>query len=401
MVLTIAGLAVAPGAAGASPPIPSQDPFYRPPADLAVKAPGTVLRTRVVQLGYRDTRLPKNATQVLYRTTDQFGTPSSTVTTIIRPANPLPGNPIISYHAFYDALGSQCDPSYTLRGGPSSSVPDLAIVAGYTAAGYTVVIPDYEGQKLRWTLGRESGQGALDGIRAAERSLRLPRSTRVGLFGYSGGSVPTVYAAALASKYAPELNLVGAAAGGVFVDPAHNLNYVDGSATWAGVIPALMTVYNEAYQLGLSNYLSPKGVRILNQVRGQCINQFAADYPGLTDHQLLRGGMSLLDVSGVIPAIRGNIPSNVGTPRIPLLLGQGRSDAVGDGVMVFKDVAGLAHVYCRRGVPTTFRGYIGKDHEQAVPLFAADAVTFLGDRFAGRAPTGCVGIPPGNQLTVP
>ena len=90
---------------------------------------------------------------------------------------------MISYHEFYDALGSQCDPSYTLRGGKSSSsAVDVTMIASMVSAGYTVVVPDYEGPNMRWTIGKESAHAALDGIRAAQRFLRAPASTPVGLY---------------------------------------------------------------------------------------------------------------------------------------------------------------------------------------------------------------------------
>lgn len=52
---------------------------------------------------------------MLYRTTDQFDRPTTTVATILRPLAPGPAK-LISYHMAYDALGSECDPSYTLTG---------------------------------------------------------------------------------------------------------------------------------------------------------------------------------------------------------------------------------------------------------------------------------------------
>lgn len=67
---------------------------------------------------------------------------------------------------------------------------EQAVITGYIAAGYTLVVPDYEGEHLEWTTGRQSAYAALDGIRAAQTVLGLPPSTPVGLIGYSGGSVP-------------------------------------------------------------------------------------------------------------------------------------------------------------------------------------------------------------------
>ncbi|MFE0748484.1 lipase family protein [Gordonia sp. NPDC058843] len=379
--------------AAAPAQLPSEDPFYNPPAGYESRSPGAALRTRQVELGWRGTSIPIAATQILYRTTNQFGRPAATVTTVISPPGAAVGGPrrVVSYHSFYDALGSQCDPSYTLRGGNAKEAPiDITLISGLLAAGYTVAAPDYEGRGLRWTMGRESGYAALDGVRTALTHLRAPARTPVGLFGYSGGSIPTGFGAELAPRYAPELNVVGAAAGGVLVNPASNLGYVNGSENWAGVIPALMAVYGETYDIDMQSYLSPKGKRVLGQVAGECIEAFADKYPGLTDRQLLVptvGG--LLDVPGVRQAIAQNVMGTLGTPRSPMMLGVGNVDGTGDGVMIAGDVARLAGSFCNRGVPTTFTEYRGSTHTQAFIPWSAEALGFLDRRFSGQPAGGC------------
>ncbi|QTI67454.1 lipase [Gordonia polyisoprenivorans] len=389
----------APAAAAPLVP-PSQDPFYSTTHSLTHVEPGTALKTRVVGLAYGDKRFPATATQILFRTTDQFGAPTAAVTSIIEPLTPGPRK-IISYHSPYDALGSQCDPSYALRGGNTGRRPEFddLTIGTLLAQGYTVVAPDYEGLKMRWTMGRESAQTALDSIRAAERHLRAPASTPVGLFGYSGGSVPTGFGADLAPTYAPELNIIAVAAGGVIVDPAHNLPYVNGSTQWAGVIPALMNVYNDVFDLGIERYLSPKGTTILAQTQGKCLIDFATKYPGLTDSQLLQPQYpSLLDVPGIPAAFNQNIMGLKGKPRGPVFLGVGNIDGIGDGIMIDADVAGLATRYCREGVATQYKTYPKLSHFEAFIPWAADAERFLADRFAGRPATYCSGIPTGNTL---
>ncbi|MGV9859039.1 lipase family protein [Gordonia sp. NPDC003425] len=390
-----------PGKATAAPLVPpSHDPFYSTDRNLHKVSPGAPLKTRVVQLAYGDKRFAAVATQILFRTTDQFGIPTAAVTTILEP--PVPGpRKIISYHSPYDALGSQCDPSYALRGGNTGRGPEFddITISSMLAQGYTVVVPDYEGLKMRWTMGRESAQTALDSIRASERHLRLPSSTPVGLFGYSGGSVPTGFGADLAPTYAPELNIVGAAAGGVLVQPSHNLPYVNGSTQWAGVIPALMNVYNDVFDLNIQQYLSPKGKSVLAQTQGQCLIDFATKYPGLTDTQLLLPQYpGLLTVPGIPAAFNQNIMGWVGKPRNPMFLGVGNVDGIGDGIMIDGDVQGLATRYCREGVPTQYKTYPKLSHFEAFLPWAPDAEAFLADRFAGRSATYCSGIPTGNRL---
>lgn len=291
----------------------------------------------------------------------------------------------------YDALGSQCDPSYTLTGAGQQGAAgtlEQGVISGYLSNGYDVVVPDYEGPQLEWTVGRQSGYMALDGIRAAERVLRLPASTPVALAGYSGGSVPTQWGAEVASRYAPELRIVGAAAGGLPVNLAHNLPYVSGSKDWSGVIPALIVAYRRAYGLDVDSFLSPKGTRIVNQVQHQCINDFASKFPGLTDASMVRAPYtSLLQVPSVSAAIADNVMGTAGTPRVPMLLAVGDADGTGDGVMVTRDVAGLARKYCRQGVPVTYAQYNGLSHGDAFFPFQADTARFLTARFAGAPKT--------------
>ncbi len=227
------------------------------------------------------------------------------------------------------------------------------------------------------------------GVRAALTQLRAPARTPIALYGYSGGSVPTGFGGAeLAPAYSPELNIIGAAAGGIPVDPAHNLGYINGKPEWTGVIPALMAVYAETYDIDLAGYLSPKGERILRQVAGECIEQFADEYPpGLTDRQLLEpgGGRSARRPRG---GAAGDLEKRDGNARHAagsMMLGVGNSDGIGDGVMVAADVAGLARSYrSRGGVPTTFTEYRGQTHTAAFIPWSIEALAFVNDRFAGR-----------------
>lgn len=298
----------------AAPPPPAGDPFHDCSAPLTDRAPGEILRSRPVPYGAPGLATPIASTRVLYRTTDQQDRPAVTVATVLRPLVPGPTR-MISFHTAYDGLGPDCSPSWTLTGRGDS---------GYLVAGYTVVVPDYEGEQSEWTIGRQSGYAALDGIRAAQSFLSLPPSTPVGMIGYSGGSVPTQWGAEVAPDYAPELALVGAAAGGLPVNLAHNLPYVSGSAGWAGVIPAL-----------------------------------------------------------VVAAVDDNVMGTAGTPRIPMFLGVGDVDGTGDSVMITADVRDLAGEYCDRGVPVVYHQYDGASHTDAFPRFEADAARFLTDRFAG------------------
>ena len=96
---------------------------------------------------------------------------------------------------------------------------------------------------------------------------------------------------------------------------------------------------------------------------------------------------SLLDVPSVSAAIADNVMGTGGTPRVPVLLAVGNADGKGDGVMVTRDVAGLARKYCNRGVAVTYAQYNGMSHSEAFMPFQADTARFLTERFAGAPKT--------------
>lgn len=93
------------------------------------------------------------------------------------------------------------------RGEPAANIP---IPHGR----HTMVTADHEVPEYQWIAGVNSGHGVLDAIRAAQHSAPA------GLGVYSGGALASQWANELASSYAPELNIVGVAAGGPRPVPA-------------------------------------------------------------------------------------------------------------------------------------------------------------------------------------
>lgn len=388
--LGFVGLASASGAqTGSKPVLPSKDPFYRYGRPLAHVAPGTVLKKRNVKIAENGNKTPVKATQILYRTTGELGQPELAVTTVIRPAVPELSTRIVSYQTAYDALGSQCDPSYTLRGGnkgDSTAQSEEQIILGYVAQGYTVLVPDYEGVNLRWVAGQQSGYGTLDGIRATENLLKLSQSkTPVGLVGYSGGSIATDFGAEVAGKYARQLHIVGAAEGGVPVDLAHNLSYINGSPSWSGIIPAVLLSLGRAFGVNIDRYASAYGRKLIGQEEGGCINNYLGKYPGLKYQRLLKPRyVPIFSTEVFVRIVNRLIMSRTGTPREPMLIGVGQEKGQkGDGVMVAADDEALAHAYCTRKVPVVFKRFKGLDHTDAAVPFEAAAMPFLEDRLNG------------------
>ncbi|WP_082876369.1 lipase family protein [Nocardia pseudobrasiliensis] len=231
-------------AAADSPPVPVQpalqfpvppsppelDPaFYDPPAEVvASKQPGEIIAAREVHLAFYSV-IPFNidAWQLSFRSTNTRGEPIAAVTTVMKPRGDNGGQArnLLSYQFPTDSLAQYCQPSYVMQ---QASVPGtitgqfdipFEFVAPLTAlgAGWAVNMPDHDGPKTAFGAGPLEGRITLDSIRAAENfaPAGLPgRATKVGIAGYSGGAIATGHAAELHASYAPDLNIVGAIAGG-------------------------------------------------------------------------------------------------------------------------------------------------------------------------------------------
>ncbi|HVT64759.1 MAG TPA: lipase family protein [Mycobacteriales bacterium] len=369
------------------------DAFYAYSGDkpLSQIKPGTVLKQRAVPLTFGPLPTPVTAQQLLYRTTDQLGHPTATVTTVIAPL-PLPATPnLVGYLSFYDDLGGTCAPSYTLTGGEAGGEADSQaeeeelLIAFYLAQGWVVTVPDFEGPHLHWMAGRESGKETLDGLRATESALGLSAATKVGLSGYSGGALAADWASELAPHYAPRLNLVGVAEGGIPVSEATLFRYANGTPVFSAALPGILVGLARAYHLPLQKYLSPYGEKIVRVESRTCMTNVFGHYPGLTYQKVLKPRYRhLFKVPALARIINaqhmGTVP---GHPNTAVMMGVGDVDGFGDGVMSIRDVIALGQEYCRQGVPVEFHRYGGAGHEAAGIYFDPETAPFLQARFAG------------------
>jgi hypothetical protein len=383
---------------GASGPLlPTADPFYKWRRSLARDEPGTILRTRTIAFAAVRANAPMKTTQLLYVTTDELGCRTVSVVTVFKPLDgKAAATKVLSYQTSYDALGAQCDPSYTLEAGTEG---EPGFIGDNVAAGYTVVMADYQGEDAAYGVGQLSGYETLDAIRAAERWLGVPEvSTPVGMLGYSGGAVATEFASELAPTYAPHLDIVGVAEGGIPVDLFRNLAYIDHpDSSWTGQIPSYLDGLARGFDIrDLDKYFTPRGIAAASADQTQCSGTFT----GLTTEQLFKPQYQDIEKIPVFVRIFDHlIMSRSGTRRGPLFIGNGLSDSIGDGVTVTKDVQELAYTYCQRGVPVDFHIYHGLDHARAGTPFFEQAQAFLAQRFKNRPlRNGCADIGPGNSI---
>ncbi|WP_446666639.1 lipase family protein [Flexivirga sp. B27] len=415
----VSGSVVTAGTADAA----TTDPFYTYSGSkpLSSYKPGAVLKTRTLKYHVLGIPTPVTAVQLVYRTTDAQGRAVAGVTSVLKPAGGGNGK-AVAYQSFYDSLNPADSPSRSIAGdvsfGGIINNVETIFIAPLLAQGYSVVVADTEGQTADFVAGPEYGQQTLDSIRAASASsdTGMNPSTKVGLLGYSGGAIATNWAAALAPKYAPDVNkrLVGYAEGGLLVDPIHNLSYVEGSVTWAGIAPMAIVGAARAYGVDFQPYLSDRGKQITTKMQNASITNVLLQYPGLRWKDLVKPQYA--DPSSIPEFVKVVNKLNLGsrpTPTIPGFIGQGAGGflegtpgnkpgiGAGDGVMIAGDVRTLARQYCATGSPAVkYTQYNLASHVVAATLWAPTALGYLNDRFAGKtAPSDCGHIPAGNPLT--
>jgi Secretory lipase len=373
------------------PLLPSDDPFYQPPRGYQHAAPGTLLRSRDVELAFLGLiPQPVKATQLLYRTMDMHGAPEATVTTVIVPANlgAEQSCPLLSYQCAIDAMSSRCFPSYALRRKAkalgSLAQLELLLITAAVAEGWAVSVPDHEGRQGRWGTPYEPGYRVLDGIRAALSSERVGISPAapIGLWGYSGGGLASAWAAEMCGEYAPELDIVGAVLGSPVGDLGHTFRRLNGSFV-AGlpalVVAALAHAYPDLDRV-IKEHTNDEGRALLSGLEKMttvgAVFRMAGKNMGDYLDEPLEDILSTPEVTHVFD----NIKLGSAVPAPPVLIVQ----AVHDYLIDVHDIDELADAYAAGGADVTYHRDAFNEHLCLHPLSAPMTLRWLTDRFARR-----------------
>lgn len=373
------------------PVLPHRDPFYEPPPGFEHADPGTVLRTRDVELGFLGF-VPQKfyATQLLYRSSDRHGAPEAAVTTVLVPTERGPENvcPIVSYQCAIDAVTSRCFPSYAMRRGafaPGALAQfEFLLIAAALAEGWAVSVPDHEGTHGMWGAPYEPGYRILDGLRAATSCERLGISadSPIGLWGYSGGGLATAWAAETCADYAPELNIVGAVLGSPVGNLGHAFKRLNGSI-YAGlptmVVAALSHIYPELRTV-IERHATAEGHALLKSSEKMTtavavLRLMNKDIDAYVDRPL-----DDILAEPEVQYVFDDIKLGTAAPSRPVLIVQ----AVHDKIVSVEDIDELTEAYRAGGASVTYHRDNFSEHMLLHPMSAPMTLRWLRDRFAGR-----------------
>jgi len=373
-----------PAAAQAQPlmPAPDPDPFYWASPDLAARANGDILRSRPVDVSRFGNA---DGWQIAYRSTNSSGHPVAAVTTVLVPRGGV-DRPLLSYQAIINALGTRCGPSHTLFNGQLQEAPvvNLALMRGWAIA-----LPDHLGPTSAYGAARLGGQIVLDGVRAVQHlpEARLGHSP-VGLAGYSGGGMTSGWAGALAPTYAPELPIVGVAAGGV---PANLSELANGLGTaphplfGLGFAATLGLEREYPSSIPLASGLTGAGLALRDRIANACSQEII---DAGANHSAAEVSADPAKINE--PAVRAIFDQNSlmmfpGVPRAPVYVWHGN----GDQLAPLHSIAATVGRYCAAGVPVQFSVFPG-DHGPTSIEGLPGVLGWLDGRFAGQpAPSNC------------
>lgn len=359
---------------------PGEDTFYREPETLDAFDPGEVLDARPVEVrGFRHV-VRAHAWQVKFRSSDTGGAAVCGVTTVLTPRTPFTGplRPLLSYQCAIDSLSAADDPSYTLRHGEQFELPFMALALH---RGWGVVTTDYNGPKHAFGAAHLAAHFVLDGIRAAVAfaPAGFDAATPIALWGYSGGAQATLCAAEQHSSYAPELNIVGIAAGGITVDPTTAAgtfeDVYDGSILSGIPLGAIIGVSREHPEVDLAGGLTPQGQTMAAAAADMTLIELFMSFPFLHWADYLTVP-HVLDIPGLRAAFEANRFGEA-APAAPVYVYHG----VLDQNLPIGDADDFVDTYRRIGAHVTYRRIRFGEHVMSAAIGAPGALRFLSNRF--------------------
>ncbi|UGQ12220.1 lipase family protein [Yinghuangia sp. ASG 101] len=385
--------------------------FYTPPAALP-GADGALIRNEPLPLALSlpsiGGPLPGTATRLMYKSTDSTGQPVAVTGAYIEPAAPWLGGgprPLVALAPGTMGQGDQCAASMGLEhpislNGRTVSVgyEDLAIYR-LLLRGTAVVVTDYIGlgatDRLHTYVNRvDEGHALLDAARAARSVPRasVTAASRVGLFGYSQGGGASAAAAELRSSYAPDVNLVGTAAGAPPADLREVVPGIDGSDI-TGVLGWSLNGFlqtDPSLRPLAESHLTEAGRAALEDLSTMCIGDALFAYGGTESRAWTVDGASLSEVIASEPALKATLDAQrIGDlkPSGPVRVSTGTAD----DVVPHGQARQLAVDWCGKGANVTYKPVLlPSGGEQALtnhflPLLAdqGDAIGWLTDRLVG------------------
>jgi hypothetical protein len=347
--------------------------FYTVPGPLPPGPPGALIRA--VPIAGPSVLPDSRAWAILYHSRDFDGRDVAVSGVVVAPPGAAPpgGRPVVVWGHGSAGLADRCAPS---RGGVMGAFGRDPL-GGLLQQGDVVAATDYQGLGTpglaRAVIGLSAGHAVLDAARAA-RGLDAGASGRVVLDGHPEGGHAVLWAAELASAYAPELQVLGVAASAPGAELATTLKLTrDRPTTVTSGAMYIVVAWSDAYRQPL-DVLTPAGRKAVDRVRTTCLEELAKDPEHVAVHPA-----DLLTTPPWPALLARNTPGRAATPA-PIFLAQGADD---DRVTPAATGA-LVQRLCRLGDTVELRSYQHTAHFDIPAVASPDVAAWIGERLAGQ-----------------
>jgi hypothetical protein len=345
--------------------------------------PGTLVRAQ--RLDQPSITPPSTVWRISYHSRNRTGRDIVVSGFAMVPKAPAPsgGRPVFAWAHGTTGLGDQCAPSRNIR--------DNLAPYGYEQlqAGAVIVQTDYEGlgTPLAHTYldGVSEGHAVLDSIRAARHLQGVGSISGAVIAGQSQGGGAALWAAQLAHKYAPEVDLRGVLA----LAPAAELTTIAAvlpDSPYRGLLLLASDGFHSSYgaEFDPAQFLTPAANADLTKAAGECVDDTVKRYQNAT------AGAVVTKSPNDVPAVRRILEQNspgATAPGVPIMLVQGSLDQQ----IPLTVTAQLDLKYCRLSATVIRRVEPGADHDGVIDAAHAQAIAWIADRFAKKpAPTDCM-----------
>ncbi|TVP56399.1 MAG: Triacylglycerol lipase [Halomonadaceae bacterium] len=372
---------------------PNDMSFYVAPSIFGT-AKGDLIRYRETTVDLGPEAPAAKAWTVLYRSTDALGAENMVTGTVLVPQAAWQGSgqrPVLGYAVGTHGLKQSCAPSLQMAQGTDY---ENANIAASLNAGYAVLVSDNPGYTTgdspTYLAGKSQGQAVLDMFTAASQlpGGNISANAPAAIWGYSQGGQTASWAGEIQQSYAPNLNLVGLAAGGTPADFPTTGRFLDGSSGSAFLLAAVIGL-EEQYpdNIPLMDLISPQGEAAIATGKSQCVFEALFTFMNDSISDYTKNGETLddvLSIPSVNEAVSGQNLGN-GMPSAPMYHYHGQADEF----IPLEQAYNLKQQYCAMNADVFFDLY-PSEHIATQFQAAPNVLAYLGDRFAGRsAPNNC------------
>jgi hypothetical protein len=417
-VLLTAGIAVAgsltavPHAANAAPLLclESDAGIYTAPASVTGNA-GDLISCRSVTLTEVPGKIPMNAWKVKYTSTDLNGKKIAVSGTVAVPKAAWTkggSRPTVAFNPGTLGSGPQCAFSKQIAGEYQDEYEGDQLAA-FLKAGFAVAATDgvgyLDGQTHTYMIGHNAGHALLDIVRAARQIPfgSLKSDGKVAISGYSEGGGASLWGAQLAASYAPELKVVGAAAGGVPGDLKVTAAKLNGGPFAGFLVDAVLGLHAAYPTLPFDSLLNAKGAQAVKDGGSLCVAGTLAAFVGADIKNYSTAGYTLDQLYTLKDASGQTWGDAVGAQKLGVGIGGPASSAkykIGfptyqyrgalEEIIPTETEDATRQAYCDAGIRTQWNKSYPGDHILADGQAIKDVTAWIGDRFTDQpAPSNC------------